>query len=121
MSEHEKKQIALLAAQRGKAIAALMANEKLSRAEKAEQLAKIKAQCREEARKVLEANNEAGLEAENAERKINVAQADIENVVERIGALSGSSMPKFDGKGTAKDQLNDIMGMAKSAEQYMAE
>lgn len=121
MSEHEKKQIALLAAQSGKAIAALMANEKLSRAEKAEQLAKIKAQCREEARKVLEANNEAGLEAENAERKINVAQADIENVVERIGALSGSSMPTFDSKGTAKDQLNDIMGMAKSAEQYMAE
>merc|ERR1719253_2491393 len=87
MSDATKAQLAHLATQSGKAIAALMRDETMSAEAKAEALAKIKQQTREDAQKVLAQNSKASLAAENAERKIGVATKDIENTVQRIAQI----------------------------------
>jgi len=97
MSEATLAQLGQLAQAAGQQIAALMADDSLTDAQRAEKIAKIKKDMALRAREVLSQNQRLELSQAAQERQVRVATEDLQSTIMRIASLEQpASNPSFD-------------------------
>jgi len=116
MSHETTLQLALLAKQSGAEIAALMADQSKSAEEKAKLLAKIKADARARAAKLLEANGRVDLDATTNKRKLEAATKEVQDAISRIANLDSTklSFSKDTHINEAMDIIKDLVAQTNA-------
>lgn len=107
-----QKRLADLAAASAKQIAALKADESLSEHERAQALAKIKADAKARASKILEDDGRLALDQQTAARHLDAAVTDVEETTGRLAGLESATRPA-PGVTHVLDRIHDLLDEAK--------